>query len=189
MAKSNSKAPTKKAQQAKHKSDKTTSGKKLKPAEQKVLDIVAGLKSIGKQEAPRKQVFSMASMGKSTFANALTTLKNGFLDVTPNTLSITDMGMKHADPDAVKGSVTMTNEDHHEKIKEHFKLKPNARALIDALADGQVKDKKEVVAKIGMKMNSTFANMQTDLKNKAIIVFSPTTIQLHDDMFPFGRPE
>lgn len=190
MVKAGSKTPAKKSQQTKHKaSNKKSGGKGLKPGEQKILDIVVGLKSIGKEEAPRKQVFSMANLGKSTFANALTTLKNGYLIVTPQTLTITELGMKHADPEAMQGTIAMTNEEHQANVKEHFKLKAKARALIDALADGKAHDTNKTAAKIGMKINSTFANLKTDLKKKSIIVFDRTTIQLHDDMFPFDRPE
>ena len=38
---------------------------------------------------------------------------------------------------------------------------------------------------IGMKINSTFANLKTNMKKLGIVVFDRTTIQLHDDMFPF----
>lgn len=187
MVKSINKKPAKKAQETKH-TAKGGSGKGFNPSQQKILDIVAGLKAIGKDEVTRKQVASLAELGKSTFANALTVLKNGYLIVTPQTLQITEKGLEHTDADAIQGKIAMTNEQHHEKIMEHFKLKPKARELIAELVDGAEKDKKETAEKIGKKINSTFANMLTDLKKKEIIVFDKKTIKLHDSMFPFGRP-
>lgn len=190
MAKPASKTAVKKSNQTKH-TKKAGGGKGLKPTEQKVLDLVAGLKAnLGKEEASRKQIFSMAAIGKSTFANALTTLKNeALLVVTPATLTITAKGMDQADPESLLGEIAMTNEDHHQKVKDHHKLKAKACALIDELADGKAKNSKETATKIGLKMNSTFANLKTDLKKKEIVVFDRDTIQLHDEMFPFGRPE
>lgn len=183
-----SKSITKKSSSAKHTIRKPGS-KKLKAGEQKILDIVAALKTkLGKETACRKQVFSSAGLGKSTFANALTTLKVDLLDVTPKFLSITEKGMEQADPTALEGTIATTNDDHHKKVKEHHKLKPNEIALIDQLVDGKVHDKKEVAATIGMKTNSTWSNMLTDLKKLSIITYKGKSISLHDDMFPFGRP-
>lgn len=189
MAKSDSKTAAKKSSTTKHTAPSKTAGRKtLKPTEQKVLDIVAGLKlSLGKDEAPRKQVFASANIGKSTFANALTTLKVDLLVVTPTTLAITDAGLELADAEGVK--IATTNEEHIKNTMEHHKqLKDKAHMLVEELKDGLVKSKKETAENIGMKINSTFSNLMTQLKKLNIIVFDAKTIQLHDDMFPFGRP-
>jgi hypothetical protein len=191
MAKPSSKTPSaKKSQQTKHKADATkdNASKGLKPAEQKVLDLVARLQTLGKQEVSRQQVFNMASIGKSTFANALTTLKAGYLEVEHKTLAITDLGKKQANPDAVEGTIVTTNEEHQKNVKKQYKLKAKACELMDALKDGKSHDKKETAAKIGMKMNSTFFNLMTELKKLNVIVFDRATIQLHKDMLPFDDP-
>eukprot|EP00537_Pseudo-nitzschia_pungens_P005300 CAMPEP_0172377246 /NCGR_PEP_ID=MMETSP1060-20121228/68801_1 /TAXON_ID=37318 /ORGANISM="Pseudo-nitzschia pungens, Strain cf. cingulata" /LENGTH=345 /DNA_ID=CAMNT_0013104923 /DNA_START=517 /DNA_END=1559 /DNA_ORIENTATION=+ len=64
-----------------------------------------------------------------------------------------------------------------------------ASALLDELSDGRVHSKKEAAAAIGCTMNSTWANMLTPLKKLKLIRFDRETIELTDDVFPFGRPE
>jgi CRISPR/Cas system-associated exonuclease Cas4 (RecB family) len=48
-------------------------------------------------------------------------------------------------------------------------LKPKAAQLADLLVDGRPHAKKELTEKMGMKMNSTFANLMTDLKKAKIM--------------------
>jgi len=83
---------------------------------------------------------------------------------------------------------SVSNEDYHEKVKDKFKLTIRARQLFDELSDGRTRNKKEVAAAIGCKMNSTWANMLTPLKKLDIIDVDRETIKLEDDMFPLGRP-
>lgn len=190
MTKSPAKTIVKKLSTVKSKApSKKSGGKGLKPAEQKVLDIVAGLKvKLGKDEADRKQVAASVQLGKSTFANALTTLKHELLIVTPQTLAITEAGLELAN--AESASIASTNEEHIKNTMEHYSksLKKKSFELVEELKDGKVKKKKEVAESLGMTMNSTFANLLTSLKKLNILSFDRETIQLHDDMFPFGRP-
>jgi hypothetical protein len=125
-------------------------------------------------------------MGASTFANALTKLKKlNWITMSSGSIDVTDKGMGQA---KITDMSSVSNEDYHEKVKDKFKLTIRARQLFDELSDGRTRNKKEVAAAIGCKMNSTWANMLTPLKKLDIIDVDRETIKLEDDMFPLGRP-
>jgi len=163
-------------------------------AHTKILNTVAALQqNLGREEVERKKLPALTGIqGKSTIANALTKLKNSdWMTVTPTKVSITDKGMANADLSAIDQIDLPTNDaDYHESVKNQFGLKPKAIELFDVIADGRPHKKKDVVAALGMKMNSTFANLLTGLKKLNIIEYTASEVQLHADMFPFGgRPE
>ncbi|OEU13549.1 hypothetical protein FRACYDRAFT_241889 [Fragilariopsis cylindrus CCMP1102] len=162
-------------------------------AVQIVLNVAATLASVqsDSNSVPRKKVVAFAKfegvMGTSTFANALTKLKKlNLVTLSSGSIDVTDKGMSQA---KITDMSSVRNEDFHEKVKDKFKLKTKARDLFGELSDGRTRNKKEIAAAIGCKMNSTWANMLTPLKKLDIIDFDRETIWLADDMFPVGgRP-
>jgi hypothetical protein len=161
-------------------------------AVQTILNVAATLASLqsDSNSVPRKKVVDFAKlegvMGTSTFANALTKLKKlNWITMSSGSIDVTDKGMSQA---KITDMSSVSNEDYHEKVKDKLKLKTKARELFDDLSDGRTRNKKEVAAAIGCKMNSTWANMLTPLKKFGIIDFDRETIWLADDMFPVGRP-
>jgi hypothetical protein len=184
-SKNNTKKVIKASQATKH---KTGSGGAPSGAALTILNTAAALKAKrGKESIERKKLSALTGIqGKSTIANALTKMKNnGWMEVTPSTLTITFKGMELADPSAVSmADIPTTNVGFHESIKKQYKLKPKECALMDSIADGKTYIKKNVAAAIGCQMNSTFANMMTNLKKHDILEFDRTTMRLHDEMFP-----
>lgn len=161
-------------------------------ATQIILNVTATLAHVsGSKDVPRDKMIAFAKcegvMGKSTIANALTKLKKaGLIIMNPGIITITDEGMDQADVNSDMNYAS--NEEYHKVIKKKMKLNARACKLFDELADGKVRNKKEVAAAIGTKMNSTWANMLTPLKKLRVIEFEKETINLTNDMFPFGRP-
>jgi len=170
-------------------------------AAQTILNIVATLANqTNSKTAPRDKVVAHAKLegvlGKSTFANSLTKLrKQGLVDLSPGIISISDEGLERAQPLSqlslcnVNGNGNGNNADYLAALKKQLKLSARASALLDELSDGRVHSKKEAAAAIGCTMNSTWANMLTPLKKLKLIRFDRETIELTDDVFPFGRPE
>ena len=189
MVKSNKETPTKKCTSSKHAKPKSRSSSGSNVAHQKVLDTAAMLVvTTGKNPVERHRVVQMlGTMGNSTLANALTKLKKlEWMKVEPKSLEVTELGMENADTD--NEEAVTTNEEHHAQIKEKYKLKDKEIMLFDLLADGATHDAKIISTEMGMKMNSTWANLKTSLKKKGILEFQGKTLKLTDDMFPFGRP-
>ena len=158
-----------------------------------VLDAIAFVaETFGSKDVSREKMLTFIKakepLGKSTIANALTKLKRkGLIIVKPGVVTITPKGMENAD---ASGDMSFTtNESFHKEIKEKFRLPPRQCALFDCLVDGKVHDKKETAAAIGCKINSTWANMLTALKKRGIIEFGRQSINLSNDMFPFGIPD
>ena len=80
----------------------------------------------------------------------------------------------------------MEHSNGHHRHPKH-KLKAKAIELMDFLADGNQHENKQVADGLGMKMNSTFANLKTSLKKVGVIKFDGKQMWMTDDMFPFGR--
>lgn len=161
-------------------------------AAQTILNVTATLARLsGSKSVPRKNMVAFTKCegvnGKSTIANSLTKLrKAGLIIMASGVITITDKGVDQAD---TSGDISYaSNKDYHEKVKDKLKLSARSCQLFDELADGRIRDKKEVAAAIACKMNSTWANMLTPLKKLQVIEFGKETINLTDDMFPFGRP-
>ena len=156
-----------------------------------ILNKAAALKTaLGQDSLERKKLPALTGIhGKSTIANALTKLKNeGWMLVTPDSVTITGSGMNAADPTAVgtiMEDIPTTNAAYHKSVKEQYKLKPKAIELFDCIQDGKVYEKEKVAEKIGMKMNSTFANLMTSLKKHGVIEYDTKTVRLTDAMMPF----
>jgi hypothetical protein len=145
----------------------------------------------GSNNVPRDKMVAFTKcegvMGKSTIANSLTKLrKAGLIIMAPGVITITDKGVDQAD---IRSDMSYaSNEEYHKIIKDKMKLSARACKLFDELADGKVHNKKQVAAVIGSKMNSTWANMLTPLKKLRVVEYEKETINLTNDMFPFGRP-
>ena len=162
-------------------------------AVQTILNVTATLatqSSSKPNSVPREKVVAFAKlegvMAKSTFANGLTALKKaGLITMSAGVITVTDKGVDQAE---ITDMSHASNDEYHEKIKVQLKLTARACQLFGELADGQVHNKKQVATAIGCKMNSTWANMLTLLKQREVIVFDKETINLTDDMFPLGRP-
>ena len=156
-----------------------------------ILNVTATLAHVsGSNDVPRDKMIAFTKckgvIGKSTIGNALTKLKkDGLIIMNPGIITITDKGVDQAD--ASTDLNYASNEEYHKMIKEKMKLNARACKLFDELADGKVRNKKEVAAAIGTKMNSTWSNLLTHLKKLGVIVFDKETINLTNDMFPFGR--
>ena len=163
---------------------------KVKGAMKQILDMTATVAMTeGKDEVDKKQVIDMAGkLGKSTILNAFTSLKRmNLLIVTPKTLTITPLGKELADTENVP--IMTTNEEYFAHVKDNYELKPKEIELFDLLADGKVHTKGEVSGALGMKLNSTFANLLTGMKKKKIIKYNSKTIEMEEAMFKFGKPE
>ena len=162
---------------------------------QTILNVTATLARLGgSNEVPKEKMVAFVKcqgiVSKSTIANGLTSLKkSGLIIMAPKVITITDKGMNQADSSA--DLAFATNEEYHKQIQQKMKLSSRACKLMEELADGRVRCKKEVSAAIGCDKlsKSTWANMLTPLKKFKIIEFDRGTIQLTDDMFPFGRPD
>jgi hypothetical protein len=175
----------KKSSAIKHKID-TLSG-----ANAKVLNIAASLTAqLGKKEIPRKKLHDLCCIGKSTFANALTKLKNnGFVVVSSGHITVTPQGMEAADIDAANIKIPKTNAEYQKTVQEQYKLKGKQIALMDYLADGRTYKKIEVKDALGIDGKSTWANLMTGLKKHEIIEFDRQDIKMTDNMFEVeGRP-
>jgi hypothetical protein len=201
MAKSNH--DDKKSIKKVHKKAATSSEsvKVVGQAGMKILNKVAALtisnphKTAGTPVAIERKKLSVLTgiAGKSTIANALTKLKNvGWLDVTPQTVSITTAGEAAADTDAVQQALRdapCTNEAHRTIVADSFQLKPRVREIIKVLGDGRSYTKEHVATAIACPLNSTFANMITALKKAGMVQVVGTgkdgLLTLTDDMFPF----
>lgn len=185
-------AIVKKAVHAKHKMESNTgsSGSSLSGAALKILNVIAHTSATMRvDEVCRKQVQHLSGIkGKSTIANALTKLKNdGLVVVTPGMLSLTPMGKEAADP--IEESDIPANNAEFQAMKTR-ELPERALQLFEAVADGRDHRKKDVASAIGLKMNSTFANLLTKLKKDGIIEFDRENVRLAQSMFPFEpRPE
>ena len=131
--------PAKKVTAAKHKIGRE--GGSGSGALMTILNTVASMKVILNQDGVerKKLAFLTKINGKSTIANALTKLKSqGWIDVTPTTVSITDEGLKHVDQEELekaRASIPTTNEDHWETVKERFNLKTTKLALLQRYYD------------------------------------------------------
>ena len=164
-------------------------------AAQTILNVTATLARLsGSSEVPRDKMIGHARcegiVSKSTIANAMTALrKAGLITMAPKVITITEKGMGRADTGAKLAFAT--NEEYHNVVQDKMKLGTRARKLMKELADGRVRKKTEVSSAIGCDALSkkTWANMLTPLKRLNIIAFDRETIQLTDDMFPFGRPD
>jgi hypothetical protein len=166
--------------------------KQNKSASMKILNTLAAIKSkLGRDVVQRSNLTILTGIkGKSTIANALTTLKTlRWVAITKSTIRITDFGMENADRKAIEATTVPTsNKETQEIIIKLFELKPKAIELVRAIADGQPHLKGNAASAIGYQENSTWFNLLTLLKKHEIIVFNRDFIQLHDSMFPFGRP-
>lgn len=193
MAKTNDAKPRKKSTSspAKHKSPgggRDSSG----GAKMKILNAAAATKLSLGEDLDRKQIPALTGItGASTIRNALAALKkNGWIEVTAETVVLTSEGMDRANPGDLE--VPSSNAEHHEKIKTQRKLTPKAIAVFDMLVDGRVYSKQDVANAIfDGKMNSTFRNTLADLsKHKIIERPDSSSLRLTDKMFPFiPRPE
>ena len=161
---------------------------KLKPAETKVLNVLAARKAtFDEEEVEKSKIAGYAKMGGSTMRNAISALlKKGLITVKNGRASITKEGLQHANPDAM--DMPTSNEAHHDKVKAT--LKKNEVALFDTLMDGLPQDKKTTAKAIGMETNSTWRNMLAKLLKDNIIQYEGQNVRLHKDMFPIiPRPE
>ena len=179
------------------KATKTTAKRSSKPssagsAAQKVLNVTAMLARLsGCNNVSKEKMIAFVKCegvtGNSTIRNALAKHKKaGLLVVAPKVITITEEGLSQADINV--DLAFANNEEYQKKIQEQMKLKPSACELMQELVGGRVRNKKEVAAALGMKMNSTWRNLLTPLKKLNILAYDKGTIQLTDDMFPFGRP-
>jgi Mn-dependent DtxR family transcriptional regulator len=157
-----------------------------------ILHKVAAWKMVlGKPSVEREKLSTLTGIqAGSTLANALTKLKKeGLMNVTRSTVSITDKGMETVDPNVVAeaaANIPTTNEAFHDSIKVQYKLSGKAIQLFDCLSDGKWHRRKDIAEAIGMQTNSTYANMVSHLKKKlGIIAVEKECMRLTDDMFPF----
>lgn len=162
-------------------------------ATQTILNVTAMLARLSQSnEISREKMVAFVKVegvtGGSTLRGALAKLKNaGSIVATPTTITITEKGLSQADS---SGDLSFsTNQEYQKKIQEQMKVKPKARELTAELADGRVRNKEEVAAALGMKMNSTWRSILAPLKKLDILDYGKDTIWLADNMFPFGRPE
>jgi len=181
--------PAKKSTTTKHKVADGGSG-----AHMKILNAAVTMKQTLNKDLTKQLIPAMTGIqGASTIRNALAKLKK--LDyIEPEVKEAivpTDKGVKNADVSDVNiGTMPSSNEDYHEKVKEHFKLKEMARNVFDLIADGRIYTKDQMASALGLKKNSTFRNLLADLKKKGIVEARGDSLQLTEAMFPFDlRPE
>ena len=173
---------------AKHKIDTDKDNiVKIGNAGMKILNVAAKMKLTRNMDSLEREKISFFTgiKGKSTIANALTELdRSHMITRDSKTIFITKKGMELADVDDSNIEVPSTNEEYHKILKEQNKLRDKACKFIDYLADGKRQDKKKVAEALGMKINSTFANMLTECKKHGMVEYDAKTIRLTDDMFP-----
>ena len=162
---------------------------------QKILNTAASLKSRGVDPAPRKKVAQLCGFPKGesgSYKNALRTLrdKKKFVEYTTTEISVTDAGMKNADPGAEIGS----NKDALEDFKAKFKSS-KMKEILGILFDGKVHNLQEVREKIGATnlTDASFKNVLGPLKTQNLIEKTKDgngqpALQATDDLFPYGRP-
>jgi DNA-binding CsgD family transcriptional regulator len=158
-------------------------------AAMKVLNAAAKWKVERNKDLPRRKVpFLTGINGSSTIRNAFAALKDELLiEVTKESVVVTDRGMELADLDAVDlSSAPSTNTEYLESRK--VKLTARECAVVDTIADGLVHTKNEIAERLNMKRNSTFRNLMAALKKKDIVEYKDNdSIQLHEDMTPFDE--
>uniref|UniRef100_A0A7S2YDP5 Uncharacterized protein n=1 Tax=Entomoneis paludosa TaxID=265537 RepID=A0A7S2YDP5_9STRA len=140
----------------------------------------------GKDEVTKQELAAAAKMKmNSTLANALTQLKKEkWIVANGKSIKITPRGMDNADQEAMKRiKIPTTNQEHHDEVRSE--LKGKKLAVFNALVDGRAHSKDMVRESLGMKKNSTWANMLTALKKSNIIeIVDGARFQLSDQMFP-----
>lgn len=155
---------------------------------QVILNKCAAIKVLQQKDSvERKKLAALTGIaGKSTIGKGLTFLRNqGWMDVSPKEITITEEGFKNADTDDIDvGDIPTTNKEHHEAMKKMHKLKPKACELLDVIVDGKTYQKKDVADSIGMSINSTFGKVLTALKQANLVEVTAKTIRLSDEMFP-----
>ena len=160
-------------------------------AQTKILNVLAARKvKLNNDEVDKKKLAGYADIAASTMRGALAKLAGEKLVIqTSEYVTITDLGMKLADPDAV--DVPTTNDQKHKQVKEKKLTNDKQRALFDALIDGRTKDKTNVASSIGMDVKkSTWRGLVAKMAQDNIIEHQGKTIRLHKDMFPIvPRPE
>jgi len=161
----------------------------------KILNTAAALKATLGKDLDRKQISILTGInGASTIRNGLADLKKQNLaEVTPESVIVTEKGMEEADLSEVDvATIPTTNKDYQENIKVQLKLTSKELEVFDAMANGRVYTKDQIMIAIDGKKNSTFRNLLAGLKKKNIIepAAEKDSFQLHKDMFPFeARPE
>jgi hypothetical protein len=181
VATSKPKAAKKSKTPAKHSQKSGGSG-----ANKRILGCMLSLEGgIGFTEVPRREVFSLAGVAASTFPSVLSKLKKDNLIVysSSTTIRLTAKGREMADPaDAPSDNYTV-----QQNLKTKY-LKGQAGALFDAMMDGTVHDRTVLGNQVGCSI-ATLPSLISKMKKKGIVVTpDPTSIQLADLCFPYGRP-
>jgi hypothetical protein len=162
-------------------------------AAMKILATLAKLKIQTKKDGvEKKKLGSLTGIdGASTIRNALAKLtREGKVDPTRETVSITDEGLQAVDTTALDQiKLATTNKEHHESVKSG--LKKREVDLFEVISDGRVYEKTHVAKELGMTMNSTFRNLVAAVVRVDIVEHvGKGSIRLHENMFPHEpRPE
>jgi hypothetical protein len=175
---------------AKPKATKNTTTKATKGtgAPQRILDSVLMMEIKTKDShVPRKVILSIVVVKPTTFAVTLSNMKKHWLiEYDKNTIRLTAMGRERAHATIMPLTTTR-------RRRRTWNAGTNSRedspcGWLQALLDGRAHDRVATASMIGCTNKSTLAVLLSTMKKHRIITYDRTTIQLHDDAFPFGRP-
>ena len=166
----------------------------MKASTGKILNTAAAVKKKTGKDMKKKLIKALTKIGgDSTIRNGLSDLKKlKYITVTADTLVVTDLGMKNADlSDVDLDNSATTNEEYQATALEPLKLTNMAKEIFDAIKDGRVYNKADVISQLNKSNNSTMRNAFAELKNKGVIEDKGgRNIQVAADYFPFEpRPE
>jgi hypothetical protein len=160
---------------------------------QKILNATASLAARGIKKAPRRQVAAMCGFPKETksYDNSLRLLRKtkGYIVVDKETITLTELGLEHAEPT----EPTESNSDILAQAKDKIKSK-KSKQILDILADGRTHTRKEVGSIIDADpTKKSFVNLLSPLKTLNYIDYlqddgGEQALRMEDSMFPFGRP-
>ena len=112
-------------------------------------------------------------------------------DVTPKTITVTAMGMKHAVTDGLVSAAPTNHIEHQEKLMNKYKLNGSEKNVVLEIADGRTAKKTDVTDSLKLKIRS-FGNLLAKLKKAGMLDESvgKDEIRLSDKMFhkKLGRP-
>ena len=161
--------------------------KPYKGATAQILNTVAAIMDKHDVQSVEKKKIPAYSQvpGKSTIANAYTKFgKDGTMNVEKDTVSITELGKKMAIIDSV--DIPMDNASYHEHIKTTKGMNAKQIKFFDLLAVERRMLRQDAAAAMGMKINSTFSNLLTDMKTFEVAGFDKTHVWINEEeMFPF----
>lgn len=166
---------------------------KLSPGLQKILNYAAKLsiENEGREVSREELAVELDMKNPRSLSNNFPKLKDaGVMTVTPNSVTVTALGMEMAKTEGLVSSAPQSNKEHQERLMDKYKLGGGEKKVLLALSDGQQATKAAIAEKLGMKIRS-FSNLLTEPKKKGLLEkVGSDSFRLTDKMFlpKLGRP-